>query len=103
MWAPNVPEAVVSLQCHLGPVRALAVDASGRYMATAGTDRQVHIWDLRNSFQRLHSYFSHSTPVALDISQQGFMAVGFGSQVRLRFPLFTRIQAVHARLHRFGS
>lgn len=81
MWTPNVNEAVVSMQCHLGPVRALAVDPSGRYMATGGADRQVHIWDLRHSFRQVHSYFAHAPPVALDISQKELLAVGFGSQV----------------------
>ena len=42
---------------------------------------QIHVWDLRKSYQCLHSYFAYSPPAALDISQKGLLAVGYGSQV----------------------
>jgi hypothetical protein len=82
MWTPNITAPVVSLQAHLGPVRCLAVESSGKYLATAGVDRQVHIWDLRKAYKCLHSYYSHAPAAALDISQRGLLAVGYGSQVR---------------------
>ena len=41
MWTPNVSDPVVSLQAHLGPIRSLAIDPTGRYMVTGGADRQV--------------------------------------------------------------
>lgn len=83
MWTPNLTSAAMSVQCHMGPVRALAVDPVGRYLATAGVDKQVHVWDLRNTCRRVHSYFSHSPASSLDISQSGLLAVGFGSQVQV--------------------
>ena len=82
LWTPNITEPVVSIQGHLGPVRALAVDNSGTYMASAGADKQVHVWDLRKAYRRLHSYFAHAPPSALDVSHRDMLAVGFGSQVR---------------------
>ncbi len=47
MWTPNVREPVAKMLAHRQPVRAVAVDGSGRYMATAATDRSLKIWDVR--------------------------------------------------------
>ena len=83
MWTPNITEPVVSMQAHLGPIRALAVDPSGRFLASAGADKQINVWDLRKSYKRLHSYFAYAPPSDMDISQRGMLAVGYGSQVWL--------------------
>ncbi|EJT97757.1 WD40 repeat-like protein [Dacryopinax primogenitus] len=50
LWVPNMPKPAVQLQAHLGPVTGLAVDAKteGRYLASAGLDSKVKIWDSRN-------------------------------------------------------
>lgn len=32
---------------HRQPVRAVAADASGNYLATAAVDRSLKIWDVR--------------------------------------------------------
>ena len=40
---------------HRQPVRAVAVDRSGNYMATSATDRTLKIWDIR-AFKCLHEY-----------------------------------------------
>ena len=36
LWSPNVPEPLVKFLSHHTAVRALDVDVTGRYMATAG-------------------------------------------------------------------
>lgn len=82
MWTPNLSTAAVSMQCHLGAVRALAVDPTGTYMATAGVDR-VSIWDLRHSYKQLHTYGGYPNVTSLDISQTGLLAAGFSSKVRV--------------------
>ena len=38
MWTPSMPEPCVKMLCHKGSVAALAIDRSGRYMATSGRD-----------------------------------------------------------------
>ncbi len=67
-----------------GPVRAVAADATGRHMVTAGADGQVKVWDARK-LQPLHAYFSRAPAQAqaLDISQRGFLAVGAGRSVQV--------------------
>ena len=82
MWAPNVTQPLVKMLCHRGPVRALAVDRGGRHLVTAGADGQVKVWDVR-TFKPLHQYFSSAPAVALDISQRGLLAVGWGRRVQV--------------------
>ena len=74
---------VVSLLAHRGPVRSLAVDASGRYLVTAGADAQVKVWDVR-TFRSLHAYFSATPASAVDVSQRGMLAVAYGPHVQVR-------------------
>ncbi len=60
---------------------SVAFDGMGRKMVTAGVDGQVRVWDVR-TFKPLHSYFSHAPATSLEISQQGLLAVGFGTRVQ---------------------
>ena len=69
--------------CGQGPVRAVAADAEGRHMVTAGADGQVKVWDARK-FQPLHAYFSRAPAQWLDVSQRGLLAVGAGRSVQAR-------------------
>jgi U3 small nucleolar RNA-associated protein 7 len=80
MWTPTSSAPAVKMLCHHGPVRALAVDAQGRYLVTAGADAQVKVWDVR-TYRPLHAYFSRAPADALDISQRGLLAVGHGRRV----------------------
>lgn len=69
--------------CHRGPVRALSMSPDGTYMATAGADSSLKIWDVR-MFKEMHVYQLHRPASTLDISQKGILAVGFGAQVQAR-------------------
>jgi U3 small nucleolar RNA-associated protein 7 len=83
LWSPNMGNPLVSLLAHRGAVRAMAVDATGHHLVTAGADAQVKVWDVR-TFKPLHSYFSASPASALDISQRGLLAVSYGPHVQAR-------------------
>jgi U3 small nucleolar RNA-associated protein 7 len=52
----QVHEPVAKMLCHKGAVSALAVDRSGRYMATAGRDGTVKTWDVRRRQSNAHTY-----------------------------------------------
>ncbi|GLI58833.1 hypothetical protein VaNZ11_000597 [Volvox africanus] len=82
MWTPNMTTAAVKMLCHRGPLNALAVDASGTYMATAGMDSQIKVWDVR-MLRPMHDYYSPAPVTRMDISQRGLLAVGYGRKVQV--------------------
>jgi len=43
LWSPSSSQALVSLLAHRGPVSAVAIDPTGRYMATAGLDANFKV------------------------------------------------------------
>jgi U3 small nucleolar RNA-associated protein 7 len=63
-------------------VRAAAIDRQGLYLATAGLDCQLKVWDVR-TFKPLHEYFTAAPAVSIDVSQRGMLAVGYGSRVQV--------------------
>eukprot|EP00038_Savillea_parva_P028332 m.64414 g.64414 ORF g.64414 m.64414 type:complete len:552 (+) comp8223_c0_seq1:251-1906(+) len=84
LWTPNMSTYAAKLLCHRGPVRALAVDQGGMYMATAGLDGQMKIWDIRNFKDTpLQAYYNPTPATCLDISQRNMLAVGFGPHVQI--------------------
>merc|ERR1712070_729800 len=59
MWTPSMPEPVLKMLCHRGPVQSIAIDPTGYYIVTSGIDRQVKIWDMR-TFKPLLQYTSNN-------------------------------------------
>ena len=82
LWSPNQGQALVKMLCHRGRVNALALDQSGRYVATTGLDCQIKVWDLRK-YQELHAYYAPTEVKAMDISQRGMLAISYGSRVQI--------------------
>lgn len=82
LWSPAVSGALVAMQCHRSPVQAVAIDTQGHYMATAGAEGHIKVWDLR-TFRRLHQYNPVRPATALDISQQGILAAAYGPHITM--------------------
>ena len=82
LWSPSVNKPLVSMLAHRGPVRAIALDQGGNYMATTGMDGYVKCWDVR-TFRMVHAYTTVRPADGLDISQNGLLAVGQGSHVQV--------------------
>ncbi|KAJ8662909.1 hypothetical protein O0I10_001085 [Lichtheimia ornata] len=82
LWSPNSSQPHVKMLCHKGPVQSLAVDPSGRYMATAGLDGKLKIWDIRK-YEPLQEYYSPRPATSLSISQRGLLGVGWTSHVTI--------------------
>ncbi|GJJ78052.1 U3 small nucleolar RNA-associated protein 7 [Entomortierella parvispora] len=91
LWSPNMTTPLVKMQCHRGPVTAMAIDHAGKYMATAGLDGQLKLWDLR-SYKPMQEYFTPTPASSLSISQRGLLAVGFGPHVSVWKNPFTTKQ-----------
>ena len=83
LWSPNMGTPLVKMLCHRGPIRSIAVDPrDGRYVATAGADSQVKIFDLR-TYKEVHAYFSAAPAACVDISQRGMLAVCYGGRAQI--------------------
>ncbi|KAJ2379159.1 putative U3 small nucleolar RNA-associated protein 7 [Coemansia sp. RSA 2607] len=80
LWSPKQGKPLARMLCHRGPIQAMAIDRSGTYMATSGLDGRVKVWDIRN-FKPLHDYKTKQPAQALDISQRGLLAAGWGPHV----------------------
>lgn len=82
MWSPSQRTPLVKMLCHSGPVTAITIDGGGWYMATAGMDSRLKIWDVRN-YRMLHSYFTRRPAVSLDVGQRGLLGLGKGREVEV--------------------
>lgn len=87
LWSPSSSEYLVKMLCHKGsPITSMAIDRSGRYMATGGGDSKVKIFDLR-MFKEVHSYKTYGgAPTCLDISQTGILGIGHGCHTTFMRP-----------------
>lgn len=83
LWSPSSSTSLVKLLSHKGPVRAISVNREGRYMATAGADCQLKIWDVR-MFKEVHAYYTPTPAATLDISDSGLLGIGWGPHVTVR-------------------
>jgi U3 small nucleolar RNA-associated protein 7 len=82
LWAPNSPEYLVKINCHIGPIHHLAIDMKGNLMATSSANEGIKFWDLRSSYQPLSHLKAHRIS-GLDFSQRGLFAVATGIQVEV--------------------
>lgn len=82
MWTPNMHEPVVKMLCHKGEVSDLGFDRLGRYLATAGRDGLLKLWDLR-TYKPLHAYRTPRPVSSLDISDRGMLACTAGPHVQV--------------------
>ncbi|KAG6877193.1 hypothetical protein C0993_009510 [Termitomyces sp. T159_Od127] len=86
LWTPNLPHPAVQLLAHMGPVLSVGVDPSqgGRYMATAGRDGTVKVWDCRNWKGAVRDWTLRSgSDVELEWSAKGALAVASGGCVNI--------------------
>ena len=98
LWTPNLPHPAVRVLAHFGPVLGLAVDPSqgGRYMATAGLDSVVKVWDCRNWKGAVREWTSRSGSALVEWSQRGTLAVASGGTVNVRRSLFRLLIVYHS-------
>lgn len=71
---------------HKAPVADAAIDASGGFVATAGADRMVKVWDLQGGFCT-HSFAGHEGVVLRVLfhpKQLLLFSAGDDSQVRCK-------------------
>ncbi|XP_022085313.1 WD repeat-containing protein 46-like [Acanthaster planci] len=82
LWSPSMREPVVKMLCHKAAVRAVAVDSKGLYMATAGMDRQLKIFDVR-TYKPLQVYRVSYGAGDLSFSQRGLLAANLSNVIEV--------------------
>jgi U3 small nucleolar RNA-associated protein 7 len=102
LWSPAAGKSLVSMFCHRSPVTDLAIDLEGKYMATAGYDGFMKVWDLR-MFKCLHAYKTKQPVMSLDISDRGLIAMGFGRRVHVLKDAFLQPLDVTYLQHEISS
>ncbi|KAK0467710.1 BING4CT-domain-containing protein [Desarmillaria tabescens] len=85
LWTPNLPHPAVQLLAHLGPVASVSMDPSqgGRYMATAGKDQTVKVWDCRNWKGAVREWSARGGYAEVEWSAKGALAVASGGTVNV--------------------
>ena len=96
MWTPNISTAQVKLLAHQGPVAAIAHDpmSMGTYFATAGLDGSMKVWDARK-WGVVNEWSLRRPANALDYSQKGLLACGWGNHATVSQGLHPYITARH--------
>lgn len=87
LWCPTMGQPLVKMQSNRGPVRSLAVDREGKYMAVAGLDKAVRLWDLRKL--EVLDTIHQPTPVrSAVISDTGLLLVAWGPHISVYKDVF---------------
>ncbi|GMI45163.1 hypothetical protein TrCOL_g603 [Triparma columacea] len=80
----SVPKA--ESQGHTGPVLDTCYSADGRFIFSAGTDKQVRMWDLGSNSPNTTQVGSHDAPVrSVGFCQEKSLVVSGGWDKQLRF------------------
>ncbi|KXJ73296.1 hypothetical protein RP20_CCG016140 [Aedes albopictus] len=79
MWCPSSRDPLAKMLCHSMPMTALTVDPTGTQLATAGLDKTIKIWDIRQLDGPIVTYNLQTTASGIDISQKGLMAISMGN------------------------
>lgn len=80
LWSPSSKEPLVKMLCHQGPVRSISVDQTGNYLASAGMDGKLKVWDLRQ-YKLLYEYFTPRPASSISFSQRGILGVAFTGNI----------------------
>jgi len=83
LWAPLITEPLVKMLCHRGAVTSIVIDRSGSFMVTSGEDGCMKVWDLKNKYQLLQTYYVKRPISHLALSQTGLLALSFGCHVQI--------------------
>ena len=85
MWTPNMGSTpVVKMLVHpQAPVTSVSMSRCGKYMVTTGKDSKLKVWDIRNTYQNVHTYFTPEPGVSTNFSDTGLIGVGYGHEVQV--------------------
>ncbi|KIW01133.1 uncharacterized protein PV09_07419 [Verruconis gallopava] len=96
LWSPNSASPLVKILAHKGPVRSIAVNRTGHFMVTTGSDMRMAVWDIR-AFKPVHNYHLRQPGTSVAISDRNLVAVGWGTQTTVWKGLFDRAKSDQER------
>lgn len=102
LWAPTMAEPLVKFQACRGPVRDLAIDREGKYMAVSGSDKTLRIWDLRK-YEAIDTYRTPTPVTSLDFSDLGLLSGGWGPHVTIWKDVMKQRQKEPYMQHTYGG
>lgn len=80
-WSPTSSHTHAKLLAHRGNVKSMAIDKqTGHYLATAGLDGKVKVWDMR-TWGCVNEWGERKPAQSVAWSQKGLLAVGWGNHV----------------------
>ncbi|ENN81887.1 WD repeat-containing protein 46 [Dendroctonus ponderosae] len=103
MWSPNSREPLAKMLCHKAPLTAVHVDPSGMYMATAATNSEVKIFDVRKLEGPVQEYKLISSAGHVAFSQKKMLALGMGNIVEIYRDCCTQAAKRPYLRHRLNS
>jgi U3 small nucleolar RNA-associated protein 7 len=103
IWAPSVGKPLARLVCHNGPVNAIAIDKRGLYLATAGADMKLKVFDVRRLGDPLFEYWLQGPAKTMDISQSGLLVVNQGAEAAVWKDWYSVKQTAPYMRHRAGT
>jgi U3 small nucleolar RNA-associated protein 7 len=75
---------VVRMLTHpSAPVTSVSVSQCGKYMVTTGKDCKMKVWDIRNTYKNVHTYFTAAPATSSSFSDTGLVAIGVGNEVQV--------------------
>ncbi|MFH4976063.1 hypothetical protein AB6A40_002772 [Gnathostoma spinigerum] len=80
LWSPNIRQPLVTLLAHRCGLTGITVE--GNYMATAGLDCHLRIWDVR-SYRQLYAYALPFGLSEVSFSQRYAVACAVGNSVQV--------------------
>ncbi|XP_030378080.1 probable U3 small nucleolar RNA-associated protein 7 [Scaptodrosophila lebanonensis] len=90
MWSPKVREPLAKMLCHPTAMTALTVDPKGQHLVTAGLDRCVKVWDIRQLNDKPLAVFRLRLPAnEVEVSQRGVLALSQGTYLEMYTDLLT--------------
>lgn len=81
LFTPNSQEPAIKLLAHSGTVNSFDFSKDGKYAVTVGSDSQMKVFDIRQNFQELYSYWLPRKPTDVRISQTGLVSIVVGNDV----------------------
>ncbi|KAL5521193.1 hypothetical protein ACEPAG_9116 [Sanghuangporus baumii] len=87
LWTPNQAHPAVQILAHRGGVTGISVDPSdgGRYLATAGVDGLVKVWDCR-TWNVVREWATRGGGGEVEWSAKGVLAIASGGTVNTYNP-----------------